>query len=86
MQYGCDGTLYTYVQYIDLSSQIDPCQKVSHHAHSLVLQGELSAARRVLWDKLFADISQFDDYRQFNAESGGSGPDFRLKETGAGIW
>lgn len=39
-----------------------------------------------LFKQLFADITQFDDFRYFNAELGRNGPEFRLKATGEGLW
>lgn len=48
-------------------------------------------AKRVLWELLFADMSQFDDYRQNKADSAEEGnhvniPDFRHKQSDVGLW
>lgn len=50
------------------------------------LQKTMFAETRSLWNQLFEDISQFDDFRQFKAEKGGNGADFRHKETGEALW
>lgn len=41
---------------------------------------------RALWELLFADFAKFQDYRHFKAEVGGSGPDFKHKQSGEGLW
>lgn len=46
----------------------------------------MSAETRDLWEQLFDDISQFDDFRQFKAQKGGAGADFRHRQTGKGLW
>lgn len=46
----------------------------------------MSASTRALWELMFEDISQFDDYRQVKAERGGLAADFRHRETGEGLW
>lgn len=46
----------------------------------------ISADDRALWEKLFTDVRNFDDYRAFNAATGSKGPDFRQKESGSGLW
>lgn len=42
--------------------------------------------RRALWEQLFADMSQFEDCRNFKATYGGQTPDFRHLKTGDGLW
>lgn len=46
----------------------------------------MKAEVRAVWEQLFEDISLFDDFRHFKAEQGGTGADFRHKETGLGLW
>lgn len=46
----------------------------------------MSARQRALWELLFSDFSQFEDYRRYKAESGSNGPDFKHKETDKGLW
>lgn len=46
----------------------------------------MKAATRALWEQLFADITQFEDFRSYKAEMGGNGPDFRHLESGTGLW
>lgn len=41
---------------------------------------------RALWEQLFADASKFDDFRQYKADKGGAGADFRHKETNKSLW
>lgn len=53
---------------------------------SLPQDDSLKAETRAVWEQLFDDITMFDDFRQFKAEQGGVGPDFRHKETGLGLW
>lgn len=42
--------------------------------------------KRALWELLFADKSQFYDYRHAKADKGGNGPDFRHKDSEEGLW
>lgn len=46
----------------------------------------MKSSIRAMWEQLFADMSQFDDFRQLKADKGGNGADFRHKETGEGLW
>lgn len=46
----------------------------------------MKSEKRALWEQLFTDFSQFDDFRLVNAELGGNGPDFRHKGTEEGLW
>lgn len=46
----------------------------------------MTAARRSLWEQLFADTTQFDDFRQYKSENGGDFPEFKHRETGEGLW
>lgn len=46
----------------------------------------LYAAKRALWELLFTDFSQFDDFRTHKAVTGGIGPDFRHMASGEGLW
>lgn len=58
-----------------------------HPSSSFLLsQAEMPAARRALWEQLFADFPQFDDCRNFKATYGGLTPDFKHRETGEGLW
>lgn len=41
---------------------------------------------RALWEQLFTDFTQFDDFRTSKATSGGSGPEFAHKVTKKGLW
>lgn len=45
----------------------------------------MKAETRAIWEQLFTDITQFDDFRQFKTEQGGNGSDFRHKLTGQGL-
>lgn len=45
-------------------------------------RGETAA----LWEQLFTDITQFEDYRHFKTETGRKGPDFKHKASGQGLW
>lgn len=46
----------------------------------------MTADMRALWEQLFADVSKFNDYRQYKADMGGNGADFRHKENGQVLW
>lgn len=46
----------------------------------------MKADKRALWQLLFKDPSQFQDFRQLKADKGGNGSDFRHKETGEALW
>lgn len=46
----------------------------------------LNAATSALWEQLFDDFSEFEDLRKLNASQGDSGPDFRHKHSGDGLW
>lgn len=48
--------------------------------------GPLKAEKRALWELLFKDSSQFNDFRLHKADRGGNGPDFNHKESGLGLW
>lgn len=50
------------------------------------MQGSISERTRALWEQLFSDISQFDDYRRYKAERGGDGPDFKHRKSEEGLW
>lgn len=59
--------------------------------HQVRLRALLQAMRtrvetRALWEQLFTDITQFDDFRHYKAEVGGNGPDFRHQTNGQGLW
>lgn len=46
----------------------------------------MKAEKRALWEQLFEDISQFEDFRQLKADTGGNAPEFKHRETGEGLW
>lgn len=46
----------------------------------------ISPETRILWELLFTDITQFDDFRRYKAEVGGNGPDFRHRATEKPLW
>lgn len=46
----------------------------------------MKAETRALFQQLFTDITQFEDYRQFKLERGGNGPDFKHKLSSQGLW
>lgn len=46
----------------------------------------MKVEQRALWELLFNDFSKFEDYRQYKAERGGNGADFRNKASGEGLW
>lgn len=46
----------------------------------------LTAETRALWEQLFDDFSEFEDLRKVKASKGGSGPDFKHKHSGDGLW
>lgn len=46
----------------------------------------MTAEMRALWEQLFADMSQFDDFRKFKMDRGGNGADFRHKHTNKSLW
>lgn len=48
--------------------------------------GPIKAETRALWELLFTDMSQFDDFRLFKADKGGNGPDFSHKASGDSLW
>lgn len=59
----------------------------SEIAFTIILQAILiTSESRALWEQLFTDITQFDDYRYFKAEMGGNSPDFRHKVTDQPLW
>lgn len=54
---------------------------------SLLQAVPLGADKNALWEQLFADVTQFHDFRHFKAVVGGRrGPDFTHKESGEGLW
>lgn len=63
-----------------------------HHEQGLIMlvlvwQGAvMKPDMRALWEQLFADPSKFDDFRQYKADKGGAGADFRHKETSKSLW
>lgn len=46
----------------------------------------MSVERLALWEQLFTDITQFDDFRSLKLLGGGYGPDFSHKMTKQGLW
>lgn len=46
----------------------------------------MTSEQRKLWEQLFTDVTQFDDFRHFNAQMGGNRPDFKHKESGQPLW
>lgn len=41
---------------------------------------------RALWEQLFTDTTQFNDFRAVKSGKGGDGPDFIHKVTKKGLW
>lgn len=65
------------------------CLRNPAHSQCLnatVPQGMMKAETRALWELLFTDFTQFQDFRTFKAERGGTGPEFKHIESGAGLW
>lgn len=46
----------------------------------------MSAEKRALWDLLFTDYAQFQDFRQFKADTGSNGADYRHIVSGQSLW
>lgn len=54
--------------------------------HALLQNVPFKSETHALWEQLFSDVTQFDDFRGFKAANGGIGADFRHKETGGALW
>lgn len=88
-------TLFTYTLFL-LSLTTDTLSKhsVMPQAPAVLLQmlplyaqsTIMSVERLALWEQLFTDITQFDDFRSLKLLGGGYGPDFSHKMTKQGLW
>lgn len=48
--------------------------------------GAISAEARALWEQLFEDISQFEDFREGKTGMAANAPDFKHRKSGDGLW
>lgn len=83
-----------------VSTQIDPhilqthtyyrplhITDIAHHWYTVMqVWTPAISETRALWEQLFTDITQFDDYRTLKATKGGGGPEFTHKTTKKGLW
>lgn len=52
----------------------------------MLQEPSISPEKRALWEQLFADMSQFHDFRDSKAKAGADIPDFVRKDSGGALW
>lgn len=69
-------------------SESSYCQSklLKHVGPNQFQAGPMKAEKRAMWELLFSDFSQFQDFRSLKAGQEGNTADFRHIKTGEGLW